>query len=394
MRRTTVAAGSLLCGLAVLEAAATSTPLLAAGLTGLLGLTVIAAGIVAARQRQAALDRVQQKRAAADQRLDELRHRAAVLHHAVPDPSVLEGLLPVRAAALAGAPRPDANARDQQWRDAAPVYRAAISGGPLPADESHRMTLQGLTWWMPIVRPGDQARVERYVEHQDFPYRALAQTAGLAGGGAMLDIGANIGRMCIPRVLLGHVRVAYCAEPDPLNFRCLVRNSVDNHLAGLVIPDQLAISDHNGSVRLQRAKTAGGHRVLSDTAANAGETVTVPSMTLEAWVDRLGLDLRDLTFVKVDAQGSEVDVLRGAGRVLACRHVAWQIEVEPVMLERRGFSVDDLFGLLGPHFTHFIDLNRHVTGPRTRPMAEAPEALGYVKTEGRTDAVFFNLATS
>ena len=33
----------------------------------------------------------------------------------------------------------------------------------------------------------------------------------------MLDLGANVGRMSVPRVVLGDAMVAYCAEPDPVS---------------------------------------------------------------------------------------------------------------------------------------------------------------------------------
>ena len=78
----------------------------------------------------------------------------------------------------------------------------------------------------------------RYLRHQDFPYRAIAQTREAGIGGVMIDIGANIGRMSIPRVVLGDATLAYCLEPDPLNYACLVRNIRDNGLAGLALADQ------------------------------------------------------------------------------------------------------------------------------------------------------------
>jgi FkbM family methyltransferase len=62
----------------------------------------------------------------------------------------------------------------------------------------------------------------------------------------MLDIGASIGRMSIPRVILGDLVHAYCAEPDPLNYAALVRNVAANGLCGLVLPDQAAIGAATG----------------------------------------------------------------------------------------------------------------------------------------------------
>src|SRR5690606_32141462 len=121
-----------------------------------------------------------------------------------------------------------------------------------------------------------------------------------------------------------------------LNYACLVRNVRDNNLPGLVLPDRVAIGSEDGVVRLERRSTAGGHRVIDARTVSDRETVEVPSLTLDTWSERVGIDLQTLAFVKLDAQGSEVHVLRGASRILACRHVAWQIEVDLSLLARRG----------------------------------------------------------
>ena len=403
MPRTNLACGLVLVGLAAYSAGFTSTPWPVATVTAAVGLLLLGAATTSFRTRgvvSAKLERLKAVAGAATARADaraarvvELKHRAGVLHRAVPDPAVLWTLLPIRArTAAARSSDPAVVGRESRFRATAPAYAEALARRPLPADEAQLMELQGLTWWMPIVRPGDAARTERYLGHQDFPYRALAQTRSIAVGGVMIDIGANIGRMTIPRILLGDFQLAYCAEPDPGNYACLVRNVADNHLTGLVLPDRLAIGATNGTVRLLRARSAGGHRVLGAGAEQQGDTIDVPSLTLDAWTERHAIDLHQLSFVKVDAQGSEVDVLRGAGRVLSCRHVAWQIEVEPQTLAERGLGIEDLFAALRPHFTHFFDLNRSIGGPRVRPISEAADALAYVHKEGRTDVLFFTLA--
>ena len=76
-------------------------------------------------------------------------------------------------------------------------------------------------------------------------------------GGIMLDLGANIGRTSIPRVIIGDVTAAYCAEPDPLNFECMARAVIDDGLRGPAMPDQTAIGDRNGTVRLYRGRRSG-----------------------------------------------------------------------------------------------------------------------------------------
>lgn len=331
------------------------------------------------------------------QKAAELRERADRLHRSVLEKDVLQRSLPLRARTVATRrAQPGVRERERRFAEASPAYAAAIDVEDAAFTGSlRRIVLDGLTWWVPLVRPNDMERVERAVGHQDFPYRVIAQTRELALGGAMIDLGANVGRMCIPRVVLGDVTAAYCAEPDPLNYECLVRNIRDNGLRGLVFPDRVAVGGSTGTVRLARTRTAGGHRVIGGSVVTQHETIEVPMVTLDAWIDRLSVDPELVAFIKMDVQGSEVAVLKGAAHVLAHRHVAWQIEVDPDLLQAGGSSVADLFAILQRHFTHFIDLCRDAVGPRVREVGELPEALGYISgvRGARTDILVCTLAS-
>lgn len=321
-----------------------------------------------------------------------MRERLDRLHRAVLDKDVLRSVLPLRAAGLSRrSEAAEARARAARLRAASAAYAERSAGGRDENPHIRRVTLDGLPWSAPLMRPDDAAAVDRYLAQQDFPYRTITQTREVAIGGTMIDIGANVGRMSIPRVILGDVSAAYCAEPDPLNYDCLVRNVLDNNLEGLVLPDRVAIGSANGVARLERRNIAGGHTVIDAGAESGRETIEVPMATLDTWVERVGIDLETLVFVKLDAQGSEVHVLRGANRVLSQPQVAWQIEIDLPLLARRGCSGEDLFAILRTHFTHFTDLNRHATGARVRPVSELGAALDYLASvrHGGTDVLIY-----
>lgn len=273
------------------------------------------------------------------------------------------------------------------------AYATTLADQAAIEPSARKVDLAGLNWWVPLARPDDEEYVRQYLAKQDFPFRTITQTREVALGGIMLDIGANIGRMAIPRVILGDVEAAYCAEPEPLNYACLVRNVRDNHLCGLVMPDQVAIGSADGSLLLEK-RTSGGHRVIDPGTRTRRDTIEVPALTVDSWIARLGLDARAVSFVKVDAQGSEVHVLRGASRLLACRHVAWQLEIDPPLLASRGCTADELFAHVSQAFTHFVDLRRDATGPRVRPVGELRDALAYIldAPDGRTDIIAFSAA--
>lgn len=319
--------------------------------------------------------------------------RLARLRRQLLDPDVLRALLAIRARVVSRlGDRLENREAEERFRAVSPAYVAASENRDAFRANTRTTTVDSLTWWVPLTAPDDPARVAHYMAHQNFPYRVIAQTREAAIGGAMIDIGANIGRMSIPRVVLGDATRVYCAEPDPLNYCCLVRNVRDNGLAGVVLPDQLAIGAANGTLRLERAKSPGGHRVLAATAKTRREVVEVPVLTLDCWVERAGIDLDLVRFVKVDVQGAELDVLRGAPCVLARKHIAWQVEVDLERLAASGASAGELFQLMAQHFTHFIDLNKYALGPRTLPVCALATGLAYLaQGPGRTDVLLMNL---
>lgn len=318
------------------------------------------------------------------QALREAKARAGSLYREVPSVDVIRGTFVHRLRTMRARLRAEGSSerkeREERLLQASPAYRATFDAGPDSLRTvAEQIAVDGLAWWVP---PGSG--------EQRLPFRGILQTREVATGGIMLDLGANIGRMAIPRVVLGDVSAAYCAEPDPVNFACLARTVVDNGLRGLVLPDQTAIGDRNGTVRLLREGSSGNFHVQPDGAgASASDSVEVPCCTLDTWVERLRIDLEAVTFVKVDVKGFERRVVAGAPRVLACRHIAWQMEIKPAGLRGAGDEPGALYADLAQAFTHFIDLNRRASGKRVRPVAELGDALAYVEPRGKTDVLLF-----
>jgi len=58
---------------------------------------------------------------------------------------------------------------------------------------------------------------------------------------------------------------------------CLVRNVFRQSSCRSVLPDWVAIGSQNGTARLERARTAGGHRILEDGRVSKAETIDVPA---------------------------------------------------------------------------------------------------------------------
>jgi FkbM family methyltransferase len=306
------------------------------------------------------------------------RSRAAYAEarHRVPSTIVVSELFPARAAAArARAARDAARARHQQHLRDSESYRQAVDKAGEPPQKAAAIELGGLEWWIPQNSAAPE-RTDRALK-QGLPLRALLQTREASVGPVMLDIGANIGRTSITRAVYGDVGIVFAAEPDPDNYDSLVRTLVRNALTGLVVPDQFAIGDSDGEVRLVRAKYIGGHAVR-EVAPAKRDSVNVAVRTVDRWMTERRIDPVDVAFVKVDVQGFEPRVLRGAASLLAHPHVAWQFEVDPAQLKAAGASLPELLDLFERFFTRAVDFNRAATGERVQPVATLRESLAYL----------------
>jgi len=295
------------------------------------------------------------------------RHERQVLR-----PEVLSDLMPARARhRRETGPDEVARRREAAHASVSDAY-AAARGAEAPAG-ADRVEIGGLTWWVPADDRTEGRLADRIVRGH-LPLQDILRTREAVSNGTMLDIGANVGLTSVTRAILGDAALIYAAEPAPDNFACLVRTVIDNGLQGTVLPDRVAISDHDGTATLWRSGSIGGHTLRA-----VGAGVEVPTMRLDSWIRKLGIDANAVCYVKVDTQGYESHVLDGAPDLLARGGIVWELEFAPAILSQAGREPAAVIAQIQALFTHFIDLNGSAGGPRLRPVAELPEGLAYLE---------------
>ncbi|OFW04152.1 MAG: hypothetical protein A3I61_09190 [Acidobacteria bacterium RIFCSPLOWO2_02_FULL_68_18] len=257
-------------------------------------------------------------------------------------------------------------------------YEMAVSrwrSGELPGDLQH-LTRAGLRWTVPAGAAHEPSSNLHKTEVW-LPLRDLAAIRAFVVGGVMLDIGAGVGATAIPRILLGDCARAYAAEPDGSSYLCLVGNMLQNHLEGRVLPDRVAISGSSDTVNVRHVGVV--------------ESEDLPLLTLDAWVERLGIPIDDVRFVRIAMQAWNLSVLRGAANLLKRAHIIWQIEIPPPLLGAAGAGLEDLSGDIATHLTHVRELDRFWTDP-WRPASEAGAILrARSKERGGINLLLFNL---
>jgi FkbM family methyltransferase len=130
----------------------------------------------------------------------------------------------------------------------------------------------------------------------------------LRPGDLFLDVGANVGSYTV--IAAGAVGARVVAvEPVPSTFAHLGDNILLNGLAGRVSMKCLSLSDRAGLVRFTSDLDSVNH-ILAD--GEEGACIEVPATTLD---DLVGNDVP--VAIKIDVEGHEFAVLRGAEKTLS-----------------------------------------------------------------------------
>jgi FkbM family methyltransferase len=169
---------------------------------------------------------------------------------------------------------------------------------------------------------------------------------GLEDGSVFLDVGAHIGYDTLKAAHhIGPTGRVVAFEPNPRIVQ-LLRDNVAASGAANVMVQAIACSDTETTLTLfdSTGSNSGGTSLAEANAGPASRAVTVPARRLDDVIQELGLSRVDV--IKVDAEGAETLVLRGAQETLRRFKPRLVIEVIPSVLAGMGTSVDELEALI------------------------------------------------
>jgi FkbM family methyltransferase len=135
--------------------------------------------------------------------------------------------------------------------------------------------------------------------------------ANMPPDAVIVDVGANIGLSSLgASLLVPEGRVIAC-EPGPHNLKWL-RKNIDSNAVSNVHVAPKAFGEAPGVVSFQEGNGAGDHIVSEQATAKGGlgTLITVPIVTLDQFVH--DENLRRIDMIKVDVEGHELQVLKGA----------------------------------------------------------------------------------
>jgi FkbM family methyltransferase len=183
-------------------------------------------------------------------------------------------------------------------------------------------------------------------EHAYWTYKALVEARGLRSlhpyvvpGATVIDVGANIGFFTVPFARwVGAKGCVISIEPETANFQSL-RSRVERlRLASAVSLVNAAAVEAPGQVRLAlNPDNPADHRVAS-------EGMLVTGVSIDALVEERGWP--PISFMKIDVQGGELSVIRGARETLRRFRPGLFVEFDEPSLARAGTSTTELLGEL------------------------------------------------
>ncbi|MCX6026926.1 MAG: FkbM family methyltransferase [Chloroflexi bacterium] len=176
------------------------------------------------------------------------------------------------------------------------------------------------------------------------------------GGGTFFDVGANIGSYSLYASENPQARVL-AFEPHPKAYQALVRNlRLNNRVMVQAFP--IGLSDASGKRRMASQGDLATSRILKPDEV-ATDTLLVDCTTLDAVCEELGAWP---TVIKIDVEGHEQEVLKGASSASASALV--------ILVEDSGRSgTRDLLiqkGFGGPWYFHFAS-GEFRESPQRRP---------------------------
>lgn len=186
-------------------------------------------------------------------------------------------------------------------------------------------------------------RIEQVGQYEPETIGALISSLADSETRVLVDVGANIGLVSLATLAAVPDAVVYAFEPGPHQYRLLAETIRRNELEDRLVLSQLALSDSTGAAgfAVHPSPHAAGDGFLDTGRSGRSRSIRVQTETLDRWWDEHGRPA--VAVVKIDTEGSEMLVLRGAARVLAaCRPVLF-LEIHEDNLRAYPFGVDEVY---------------------------------------------------
>lgn len=161
-------------------------------------------------------------------------------------------------------------------------------------------------------------------------------------GDHVIDIGAHIGLMSVVLgKIVGNNGKVYSFEPSPLTFSILKETIKLNKLTHIISPINKAVSISNGEIQFNADfENVSNSIVLYENNKNH-KKISVTTTTIDSFIIKENINI--LNFIKIDAEGVELDVLKGAKETLKRFNCSMILALHPLPIVAKGDSLSDIY---------------------------------------------------
>lgn len=169
-------------------------------------------------------------------------------------------------------------------------------------------------------------------------------------GGVFFDIGGNAGKYATYIALNFKPKMVYTFEPSPTSSQIIETNIGLNNLTKVRLA-KIGLSDKKSELLFANAKSKTGlsHIVLSANEIDADEYYLekVQVNTLDNFIEEEQINIQEVDFIKIDVEGHELNVLKGAKQTLQHLQKGTRIliecprqaeEVKPILEFMKGYN--------------------------------------------------------
>jgi FkbM family methyltransferase len=153
----------------------------------------------------------------------------------------------------------------------------------------------------------------------------------------LIDVGANIGTICVPAIKRNLFNKAIVFEPEPLNYSLLLSNIIINGCYNKISSHNIALGSKNREkLNLQLDDhNKGNHRIIINSKIKLKKNIVINSHKLDSFIKNIN---PLSTLLWIDVQGYETQVLLGAKKLLN-KKVPVCVEFSPTFLEKKKYDI-------------------------------------------------------
>jgi FkbM family methyltransferase len=198
----------------------------------------------------------------------------------------------------------------ERFRKAIESHVVAARQGPAPCPV-YWQTPMGPFWG----RANEQFMLAHLVREQLISNIYQRDPVVVRKGDVVLDLGGHLGTFSRAALQRG-ARLVVAFEPEPTNAACFKRTFEQEIADGRVVLLEAAAWESSGSLELTTRMNDAASTVVPGMEGIDGAKgqVTVRATTIDAEVERLGLDRVD--FIKMDIEGAERNAVRGGQKTI------------------------------------------------------------------------------